>query len=61
MFRKPDFWPVSVGNILYNANGQEVRAKDVIKNITLKLVEKDFSIDLFPIKLGSFDVVVGMD
>ena len=47
--------------VIEYANGQEVRAKDVIKNCTLKLVEKDFSIDLIPIKLGSFYVVVGMD
>ena len=43
------------------ANGQEVRARDVIKDCTLSLAKKDFSIDLIPTKLGSFDVVVGMD
>ncbi|XP_024962074.1 uncharacterized protein LOC112502417 [Cynara cardunculus var. scolymus] len=41
------------------ANGQEVRTKDVITNCTLRLAEQDFSIDLIPIRLGSFDVVVG--
>ncbi|KAI3715416.1 hypothetical protein L6452_22398 [Arctium lappa] len=43
------------------ANGQEVRVDDVFSNCTLRLTEKEFKIDLIPIKLGSFDVVVGMD
>ncbi|XP_024963700.1 uncharacterized protein LOC112503966 [Cynara cardunculus var. scolymus] len=43
------------------ANGQEVRTEDVITNCTLRLAEQNFSIDLIPIRLGSFDVVVGMD
>ncbi|XP_024972713.1 uncharacterized protein LOC112511350 [Cynara cardunculus var. scolymus] len=43
------------------ANGQEVRTKDVIMNYTLRLAEQNFSIDLTPIRLGSFDVVMGMD
>ncbi|KAI3685091.1 hypothetical protein L6452_34324 [Arctium lappa] len=43
------------------ANGQEIRVKDVLPNCTLSLAEKDFKIDLIPIKLGSFDIVVGMD
>ncbi|XP_024963511.1 uncharacterized protein LOC112503749 [Cynara cardunculus var. scolymus] len=43
------------------ANGQEIKARDVILGCTLNLADKLFSIDLIPIKLGSFDVVVGMD
>ncbi|KAI3746537.1 hypothetical protein L6452_08971 [Arctium lappa] len=43
------------------ANGQEIRVKDVLPNCTLSLAEKNFKIDLIPIKLGSFDIVVGMD
>ncbi|KAI3715141.1 hypothetical protein L6452_22111 [Arctium lappa] len=43
------------------ANGQEVRARDVIRNCTLNLAKKNFSIDLIPINIGSFDVIVGMD
>ena len=42
-------------------NGKEVRARDIIMDCTLSLAQKDFSIDLIPVKLGSFDVVVGMD
>ncbi|XP_024958942.1 uncharacterized protein LOC112499905 [Cynara cardunculus var. scolymus] len=43
------------------ADGQEVRTNDVITNCTLRLAEQDFSIDLIPNRLGSFDVVVGVD
>ncbi|KAI3758493.1 hypothetical protein L6452_06057 [Arctium lappa] len=43
------------------ANGQEIRVSEVVPNCTLVLAEKEFSIDLIPIKLGSFDIVVGMD
>ncbi|XP_024990713.1 uncharacterized protein LOC112524999 [Cynara cardunculus var. scolymus] len=43
------------------ANRQVVRTKDVIKNCTLRLAGQNFSIDLISIRLGSFDVVVGMD
>ncbi|XP_024965827.1 uncharacterized protein LOC112506029 [Cynara cardunculus var. scolymus] len=43
------------------ANGQEFRARNIIKDCTLSLANKDFSINLIPIGLGSFDIVVGMD
>ncbi|XP_024964017.1 uncharacterized protein LOC112504315 [Cynara cardunculus var. scolymus] len=43
------------------ANGQEIKVGDVILGCTLNFTDKLFSIDLIPIKLGSFDVVVGMD
>ncbi|XP_024958903.1 uncharacterized protein LOC112499862 [Cynara cardunculus var. scolymus] len=43
------------------ANGQEVRARDVILDYALSLTKKDFTIDLIPIELGSFDIVVSMD
>ncbi|XP_024974780.1 uncharacterized protein LOC112512882 [Cynara cardunculus var. scolymus] len=43
------------------ANGQEIKVRDVILGCTLNLADKLFSIDLIPIKLGSFNVVVGMD
>ncbi|XP_024990677.1 uncharacterized protein LOC112524966 [Cynara cardunculus var. scolymus] len=42
------------------ADGQEIKVRDVILGCTLNLADKLFSIDLIPIKLGSFDVVVGM-
>ncbi|KAJ0695640.1 putative nucleotidyltransferase, Ribonuclease H [Helianthus annuus] len=43
------------------ANGKLVKSGEVVKGCTLELGERRFSIDLLPIQLGSFDVVVGMD
>ncbi|KAJ9544712.1 hypothetical protein OSB04_024419 [Centaurea solstitialis] len=41
--------------------GELVKASKVVKKCTLSLAGKDFSIDLIPIKIGSFDIIVGMD
>ncbi|GJW81638.1 reverse transcriptase domain-containing protein [Tanacetum coccineum] len=38
-----------------------VSTNTVIKGYTLTLLNQPFEIDLMPIKLGSFDVVIGMD
>ncbi|GJT87338.1 putative reverse transcriptase domain-containing protein [Tanacetum coccineum] len=38
-----------------------VSTNTVIKGCTLTLLDQPFKIDLMPIKLGSFDVVIGMD
>nr|GEY08480.1 reverse transcriptase domain-containing protein [Tanacetum cinerariifolium] len=38
-----------------------VSTNTVIKGATLTLLNQPFEIDLMPIKLGSFDVVIGMD
>ncbi|GJV97090.1 putative reverse transcriptase domain-containing protein [Tanacetum coccineum] len=38
-----------------------VRTNTVIQGCTLTLLNQSFKIDLMPIKLGSFDVVIGMD
>nr|GEW65386.1 putative reverse transcriptase domain-containing protein [Tanacetum cinerariifolium] len=38
-----------------------VSTNTVIKGTTLTLLNQPFKIDLMPIKLGSFDVVIGMD
>nr|GEX15743.1 hypothetical protein [Tanacetum cinerariifolium] len=43
------------------ANGNLVDANTVIQGCTLILLNQPFEIDLMPIKLGSFDVVIGMD
>ena len=43
------------------ANGKLVESGEVVRGCTLELGERSFSIDLLPIQLGSFDVVVGMD
>ncbi|KAJ9536400.1 LOW QUALITY PROTEIN: hypothetical protein OSB04_un000413 [Centaurea solstitialis] len=45
-------------HIIEYSNGELVRAD---KKMHLGLAGKDFSIDLIPIKIGSFDIIVGMD
>ncbi|KAJ9567836.1 hypothetical protein OSB04_003802 [Centaurea solstitialis] len=48
-------------HIIEYSNGELVKASKVVKKCTLSLAGKDFSIDLIPIKIGSFDIIVGMD
>ncbi|GKC72232.1 putative reverse transcriptase domain-containing protein [Tanacetum coccineum] len=43
------------------ADGNIVGTNTVIQGCTLFLLNQPFKIDLMPIKLGSFDVVIGMD
>ncbi|KAI3815971.1 hypothetical protein L1987_15655 [Smallanthus sonchifolius] len=43
------------------ANGKLIKTEEVIQGCTLCLKDHTFSIDLLPIDLGSFDVVIGMD
>ena len=43
------------------ANGDPVSTNTIIHGCTLTLLNHPFEIDVIPIKLGSFDVVVGMD
>ncbi|GJS39264.1 putative reverse transcriptase domain-containing protein [Tanacetum coccineum] len=43
------------------ADGNLVSTNTVIKGATLSLLNQPFKIDLMPIKLISFDVVIGMD
>ncbi|GKC67876.1 putative reverse transcriptase domain-containing protein [Tanacetum coccineum] len=43
------------------ADGNLVGTNIVIQGCTLILLNQPFKIDLMPIKLGSFDVVIGMD
>ncbi|GJR28243.1 putative reverse transcriptase domain-containing protein [Tanacetum coccineum] len=42
-------------------DGNLVTTNTVIQGATLTLLNQPFEIDLMPIKLGSFDVVIGMD
>ncbi|GJX80433.1 reverse transcriptase domain-containing protein [Tanacetum coccineum] len=49
------FYDIKMGN------GNLVRTNTVIKRLHLTLLNQPFEIDLMPIKLGSFDVVIGMD
>ncbi|GJT99802.1 putative reverse transcriptase domain-containing protein, partial [Tanacetum coccineum] len=43
------------------ADGNLVSTNTIIKGCTLTWLDQPFEIDLMPIKLGSFDVVIGMD
>ncbi|GKE62289.1 putative reverse transcriptase domain-containing protein, partial [Tanacetum coccineum] len=56
--------PNVVTNTFYNiemADENLVSTNTVIQGATLTLLNQPFEIDLMPIKLGSFDVVIGMD
>ncbi|XP_071687912.1 uncharacterized protein [Rutidosis leptorrhynchoides] len=43
------------------ANGKFIKFDLIYKECNLILANKTFKVDLFPVKLGSFDVVLGMD
>ncbi|GJT69755.1 putative reverse transcriptase domain-containing protein [Tanacetum coccineum] len=43
------------------ADGRVVSTNTVLKGCTLNLVNHVFEIDLMPIQLGTFDVIIGMD
>ncbi|GKC77812.1 putative reverse transcriptase domain-containing protein [Tanacetum coccineum] len=43
------------------ADGNLVSTNTVIQGCTLTLLNQHFEIDLMPIKLGTFDIVIGMD
>ncbi|GJU80406.1 reverse transcriptase domain-containing protein [Tanacetum coccineum] len=55
--------PITI-DTFYNiemADGNLVSTNTIIQGCTLTLLNQPFEIDLMPIKLGSFDVVIGMD
>ncbi|GJY69104.1 putative reverse transcriptase domain-containing protein, partial [Tanacetum coccineum] len=43
------------------ADGKMVSTNTVLRGCTLVLINHVFKIDLFPTRLGSFDIIVGMD
>ncbi|GJZ71645.1 putative reverse transcriptase domain-containing protein [Tanacetum coccineum] len=43
------------------ANGKVVSTNTILRNCTLVLFNRVFKIDLLPTRLGSFDVIIGMD
>nr|GEZ75011.1 putative reverse transcriptase domain-containing protein [Tanacetum cinerariifolium] len=56
--------PNVVTDTTYNiemADGNLISANTVIQGCTLTLLNQPFEIDLMPIKLGIFDVAIGMD
>ncbi|GJY94640.1 putative reverse transcriptase domain-containing protein [Tanacetum coccineum] len=43
------------------ADGKKVRIDNIIRGCTLNFLDHPFNIDLMPVELGSFDVIIGMD
>nr|GEX29886.1 reverse transcriptase domain-containing protein [Tanacetum cinerariifolium] len=43
------------------ANGRIVGVNNVIRSCTLNFLNRPFNIDLMPVEMGSFDVMIGMD
>ncbi|GJR84529.1 putative reverse transcriptase domain-containing protein [Tanacetum coccineum] len=43
------------------ADGKIVRIDTIIQGCTLNFLDHPFNIDLIPVELGSFDVIIGMD
>ncbi|GJR76901.1 putative reverse transcriptase domain-containing protein [Tanacetum coccineum] len=43
------------------ADGKIIRINTIIRGCTLNFLNHSFNIDLMPIELGSFDVIIGMD
>ncbi|KAJ0755697.1 putative nucleotidyltransferase, Ribonuclease H [Helianthus annuus] len=53
--------PLDTKHVVELANGKSVEAAHVVKGCSIVLAGQTFTIDLIPIVLGSFDVVIGMD
>ncbi|GJU51778.1 reverse transcriptase domain-containing protein [Tanacetum coccineum] len=43
------------------ADGKIIRINTIIRGCALNLLNHPFNIDLMPVELGSFDVIIGMD
>ncbi|GJZ39870.1 putative reverse transcriptase domain-containing protein [Tanacetum coccineum] len=43
------------------ADGKIVRIDTIIRGCTLNFLDHPFHIDLMPVELGSFDIIIGMD
>nr|GEX90138.1 reverse transcriptase domain-containing protein [Tanacetum cinerariifolium] len=58
-----DIVPTSLGNSydVELADGKIVGVDTIIRGCTLNFLNHMFNIDLMPIELGSFDVIIGMD
>ncbi|KAF5823820.1 putative nucleotidyltransferase, Ribonuclease H [Helianthus annuus] len=53
--------PLNTKHVVELANGKSLEATHIVQGCNLILAGQTFSIDLIPIVLGSFDIVVGMD
>ncbi|GKB81126.1 putative reverse transcriptase domain-containing protein [Tanacetum coccineum] len=52
---------LDVSYIVELADGRIARSDTIIRGCTLNLLHHPFNIDLMPVELGSFDVIIGMD
>nr|XP_043638012.1 uncharacterized protein LOC122609015 [Erigeron canadensis] len=43
------------------ANGQKYGTNEIVLDSPMTLVDKNFTIDLIPVEISSFDIIVGMD
>ncbi|GJX56137.1 putative reverse transcriptase domain-containing protein [Tanacetum coccineum] len=43
------------------ADGKIIKVNTIIRGCTLNFLNRSFNIDLMPVELGSFDVIIGMD
>ncbi|GJS33818.1 retrovirus-related pol polyprotein from transposon TNT 1-94 [Tanacetum coccineum] len=43
------------------AAGKKIRVNTIIRGCTLNFLNHPFNVDLMPVELGSFDVIIGMD
>ncbi|GKB45431.1 putative reverse transcriptase domain-containing protein [Tanacetum coccineum] len=62
--RNSDSNVVTVLDVSYTvklADGRIARSDTIIRGCTLNLLHHPFNIDLMPVELGSFDVIMGMD
>ena len=53
--------PLNTKHVVELANGKSLEATHIVQGCNLALAGQTFSIDLIPIVLGSFDIVIGMD
>nr|GEX34266.1 reverse transcriptase domain-containing protein [Tanacetum cinerariifolium] len=58
-----DIVPTPLGNSydVELADGNIVRVNTIMRGCTLNFLNHPFNIDLMPVELGSFDVIIGMD
>nr|GEU97291.1 reverse transcriptase domain-containing protein [Tanacetum cinerariifolium] len=56
-----DAEPMGPNVVTELADGRVVSTNIVLKGCTLNLVNHSFEINLMPIKLGTFDIIIGMD
>ncbi|GKF63744.1 putative reverse transcriptase domain-containing protein, partial [Tanacetum coccineum] len=52
---------LDVSYVVELADGRVAETNTVLRGCTLRLLGHPFNIDLMPIELGSFDVIIGMD